>query len=254
MRQLHSPSPIEVEVPARHGARDSSPVSLYTELFRDGSFLPEALHLASERTAELPGLSVISAACSIGAEADSLLALYDKEDYKGEVVLEGHDINPLALKAARRGLYTVLAGTSGMRDYQEVILGRLGFDISYEPYGDSDTKDKSLLKADAAPVRSGHSVEFTEHDLMEPLPAAGQADLVLANNLLYHLSPERATRVLENLCRALSDNGVLSLGALTMCEETPWREATLRLLDQKFGLKPVFSAAGEEIPVMFGRT
>jgi chemotaxis methyl-accepting protein methylase len=237
-----------------------------TSFFRGGSYLPMALRKAMERTGEPTALSVVSVACSNGAEVDSLLALHNNRGksngHRGKVVIAGYDINSLALEDARRGLYTLRKPdlSPNLQPQQEQALKGLGFYVSYEPpisyvpgVRAGAGVSSSNLKADAIPVREGHAVMFTEHDATEPLPVREPVDLALANNLLYHLSSDTAARIVRNMADVLADRGVLSFGGSSLSKDSPVEaEQVVRLLDEEFSLQPLFRDS-TGTPVMFSR-
>lgn len=274
MKQLVSPSPIDVKVPRYDDPGSTHDVNMHTALFRVGSYLAEALDAAVERAENPESLKVASAACSIGAEADGLLALHRQGGYEGEVILNGYDINELALAAARQGLYRIKGTDAQNLEKVKEVLEELGFAASYVPY-DLNGPERSAkirqarlmgmrpplheldteLVADSAGLREGHQVNFHSHNLHYPLPEPGQ-DLIVANNLLYHLEDREAIGVSRSLAASLSENGVLSFGNGTLHEPVWWVERMIDVLRTDFQLEPIVTDAryGDSVPVMFGRT
>ncbi len=238
------PTPVELEV-----AHAYPP--MITGFFRGGSYLPLAFKFATDRAGEEPDLSLASVGCSNGAEVDSLLALYNRSGREGIVTATGYDVNPVAIRAAEQGYYRALDWETKLELPQEGALKPYGFATGYEQKGRFVPRFR--LEVDAQPVRSGHTVNFVEHDGAEPLPVEGTADLVLANNILYHLTDERAARILYNMGRALSDRGVLALGNGTFAADSPLRTQPLvNMLKREFDLEPVFTNASET-PIIFAR-
>ncbi|HSW75054.1 MAG TPA: hypothetical protein VLG16_04270 [Candidatus Saccharimonadales bacterium] len=80
--------------------------------------------MAAEVEPEVP-LRVISAGCSFGAEADTVLALAHKNMPNRRVAVLGLDYNPLTLEAARTGSYLLRNSLEGAK----VLYGRSGFDF-----------------------------------------------------------------------------------------------------------------------------
>ncbi len=228
-------------------------VPMTTNLFPAGSYLPEAFGLASEMSVNPEHLRVIFAGCSDGAEIDSSLAIQQRIGYKGRLAVEGYDINHLAIKAAKTGRHTISRALANM-DQRQQELHELGFDTFYEMDDRSgrDIVPQCYLIADANRLRDGHQVKFTEHDLTEPLPFTGEADLVFANNLLFHFTPERAMAILVNLGQTMSKNGVLSLGINGLIDISR-RERAKNLLLNTFDLKPVHFDYSNQA-VMFSRS
>lgn len=254
MRQIFSPEPIGVDVPHNGEEGSNHDVQMTSELFRQGCFLPEALALAAERAGEPSDMTVISAGCSIGAEADSVLALHRRAGYEGNVTIKGYDINRLAVSTATRGLHKVYAPNSAVQVQQRCVLKHMGFETLNSR---GDNISGLFMDADAAPVRDGHDVEFAEHDLLEPFSESEPADLVLANNVLYYFSPGEAKQVVRHLCETLTDNGVIGFGSATL-NGHKWRKMISGVMSDEFGLRPIFGGDGPvlhrgSVPVLFGR-
>ncbi len=192
----------------------------------------------------------MSAACSLGAEADSLLALHGERGYPGRLAIRGYDINPYVIAAAQEGMHTLNGNSSTRPPEQE--LHSLGFTIGYRETRRSFVP-RYCLQANAASLREGHDLTFAEHDVSHDIPLDHPADLILANNLLYHLSAEKAARVLHNLAETLSEKGVLGVGAGTFASDSPLEdEKFTRMLDREWGLKPLYYHS-DYAPVLFGR-
>jgi chemotaxis methyl-accepting protein methylase len=230
---------------------------MITALFRDGTYLEEALALAVERAEDTERLSVISAGCSIGAEADSILALHSLMGYEGRVDIIGYDINGLALQMARRGVHELTRHKGGDPAYATErlesaaqALTDLGFGIGHDVQDHGGNNETTPVTVDAAPLRAGHTVRFAEHDLGNPLPRTRPANLILANNMLTYCRDNYET-VARNLAGMLADRGVLSFGSDGLPDGIPQTETIVHAL-QDFDMQPIFH--GEEGQrVMFGR-
>lgn len=253
---------------------DNAPfVPTETKLFRTECLLSECLEAVYDR-ADGGELSAVSAGCSNGAEADSLLAVHDSSDYDGGLSVTGYDVNPLAIEKARAGQYFVLADYEKYRLSEEakLALTALGFDCDFDnthtfdaPVGTAD-----FHKVESGSVREGHEVKFEVRDVSAGQPPATDVNLVLANNMLYHLEPEVATDVVNNLASLLSNNGVLSMGETPKSRYlwTPmgrgrypgqkkmslgdWLSETTANLEAEFGLQPI--QYGRELkPTIFAK-
>lgn len=214
-----APVCISVETPFNYVDQSSADrgISMITHLFRQGTCLPEVLQQAYERNGDSTDLTVVSAGCSIGAELDSVLALHAKSEHGGSLKARGYDINPLAIRHARRGLYRV-NGSYSPEEMPPIqaTLDEYGFAssvIALSPESHTFGAVRAL-EVEAAPVRSGQDVAFGPHDIREDPPQDELVDLALVNNVLYHLQPSEALRVVVNLASILSDQGVLSLNNL----------------------------------------
>lgn len=185
--------------------KDQYPVPMITKLFRQDAKLDTVLDLGIEsykmRSADKP-FHVMSVGCSFGAEADSALAYLTQEAPElGLVKLTGIDINPKAVRAAQQGKYVTPAW---MFSCARKALETYGFILGNEEgWGNY---------IDAARLRSQHAVTFVQADMRKkPLNAAIEAaDVVLCNNVLYHLTPDDASSLVENAASHLADGGVMS--------------------------------------------
>ncbi|HEX5744586.1 MAG TPA: hypothetical protein VFX84_04025 [Candidatus Saccharimonadales bacterium] len=219
-----------------------------TELFRRDARQAETLDFILGRIPRDSGLSAVIAGCSIGAEADSLLSLYDRSGREGRAEVVGLDASRTAVEAARRGLYRlynhIIFGSeedvAGKRVLdEEEFLADMGFTTSRE-HNEHPTFSAASIIVDAAPVRQGHAVRFVAHDAAEPLPVSGEVDLAQASNLLYHLDADRAIRIARNMADILADRGVLSFGSVGSYYFNKETKAPMEAaLYDDFGLEPV---------------
>jgi chemotaxis methyl-accepting protein methylase len=191
---------------------------VYTELFRAECLLPEALQAAYERRGEGSEMRIVSAGCSTGQEVDSLLAHIKRSAWSGQVAMRGWDINEYAIIAARSGRYFMHLDMPGKPEWEgeelERVLDEYGFEYTpgkvSRPAGTRERPNSYLI--DAAPVRQGSDLEFMQCDLSEEVPAGTPADLITANNMLHHLTTQKAEAVIQNLAHNLGEGGVLSVG------------------------------------------
>jgi chemotaxis methyl-accepting protein methylase len=231
---------------------------MYTSLFRKGTYLPAVLDLAAARAEEPETLSVYSVGCSSGAEADSILALHDINNYPGKIALCGFDINPMALEYAERGFHAAELSAEQVDE-----LAGAGFDIMELELLGTELEYPTVHLVSSKKLRARHDIKFIEHDFRKPYKDKGKADLVLANNLLYHIRKKsHALRMVYNLCELLSDTGVISFGS-TFFRGNKWRPKLslewtgepLSLMANRFGLELLISVETykEKVPVAFGR-
>ncbi len=155
----------------------------------------------------------------------------------------------------------------------EEVIGTLrshNFGVNFEPEGWSSDwvfEAQGFHKVDAKPVRKEHKVSFDGCDLSQEAPLGRKADLVLANNVLYHLQPAQATRFVRIVAEMLKENGVLSLGSLRQARFRPmgmlgnyssvrysdWLSETADLLNREFDLEPIVSEDTADSLKMFAR-
>lgn len=214
-------------------------------LFRRHAYLPFALKLAKERAGEGKDLSVLSAGCSNCAEIDSILALNRVSSNPRDMSVRGYDVKQELLVDAMRGICLAYDLSRAAE------LEALGFDTKEVTHV---THVRSqMLEVNAAPLRRNSEVDLVKHDITEQLPEAGERHLVLANNLLYHLSAVEAFRAAYNLASVLSDQGIISFGKDGLAYDSPSDAALIGgMLSDEFGLEPVFTDVDGE-PIMFGR-
>ncbi len=145
---------------------------------------------------------VMSIGCSFGAEVDSALAyLTHNVPELGAVSATGIDINPHAVEAAKRGKYSTYA--SVLPEIQDE-LELYGFTFESGPVG-------KWAHISAEQLRAKHDVTFVEADMRKPTVIdAEPADVVLCNNIFYHLSPDDASDLVLSAADYLANGGIMS--------------------------------------------
>ncbi len=172
-----------------------------TFLFRGDAQLEDVIDLGLQAYREGESehqFSVVSAGSSVGAEAYGVLAyLSAVAPDLGRVSLVGVDILPRLSDAAQAAQYrTTRPFFSDVERDPADTLPRFGFAL--EPYRDPIITS-GLYSVDASKIRDAHDVEFRVGDLRNPNLEIPEANLILANNLLFHLSPDAAETVVRNL-------------------------------------------------------
>lgn len=134
------------------------------------------------------------AACSTGEEAISLAALLDERHLLGEVELLASDLSARALSVARRGEY----GRRSLRALDGTPSWLTAED-------DRHVTDERLRSA----------VDWRRINLLDEatVSALGRFDAVVCRNVLIYFRDETIQSVVGRLHRALSDDGVLLVGA-----------------------------------------
>lgn len=174
----------------------------YTRFFRNLPQLESIRDLVLEMPPGRP-VKVLSIGCSTGAELYSALWLIRTARPTREVEALGVDISEECIQAASRGVYpfrvpeVAMAGVS--ETSHETLLTRKG---------------KTLVVQDW--VKEG--VRWAVGDACSPDLAArfGLHDVVLANNFLFHMSPERAGACLKNLARLVAPGGHLIVSGVDL--------------------------------------
>jgi chemotaxis methyl-accepting protein methylase len=274
---INCPNPVDVYLPyIPNDTVRAGRIPIFTTLFRSDCFLADALEQTYARNPDAADYTILSAACSIGASADSLMAIHNKDGNSAALNVLGLDVNPKVIRAAKTGRYKF-----AVRD-TDSFRKRMPHNIqSLRDYGFLGAlEDSELLPADpdqlefnSDDVRRGHNVDFEVADLSASRLPDIKADLIEATNVLYHLSPSQASKVVVRLAGLLSDEGVLNLSGehsavfkeaivkalnsgqtvrrVGMMDYPVWQAAMASYLEQQFGLKRIdFKADG---PFMFSR-
>lgn len=183
---------------------DEHQVPTVTFLFREDTMLAEALRLGVEayqiEPSEKP-FHVLSVGCSYGAEIDTAIAYLTREVPElGRLSLTGIDINPVVLEAATEAKYVISAAAVAS---SELDLVEHGFTV--------ESSNGRIHHVNSEQLRAGHDVNFIQADMRRPVGLADQdADLVLCNNVLYHLTPQDATDVVWNAVDNMAVGGIMS--------------------------------------------
>lgn len=206
-------SPEEIEVQYRgFDPRTPASIPLDTFLFRGDAGLPELIDCVAERKGESAEITVYSMPSSVGAEGDSVCALYNLRGWGGRIALRGADIEPVAVRAAQTGHYDTAWARFSTLQKQKSILDASGFKIvRTHQYGKNTY---GYHEIDSSPVREGHDVAFMQADLTRQLNVDKKADLVLVNNFLYWLNTDQATAALETIVPLVATAGIISFGKI----------------------------------------
>lgn len=171
-----------------------------TSFFRDRApfdqFRDEMLPALAASRRERP-IRVWSAACSTGQEPYSLAMILDDERSKlqgARVELFGSDLSERALEKAQAGTYNQFEVQRGL----PIRLLVRHFDKTDEMW---------TLSA-----RIRQMVRWRRINLLADLRALGQFDVIFCRNAVSAFDPPTRRRVLEQLARALPDDGWLVLG------------------------------------------
>jgi chemotaxis methyl-accepting protein methylase len=151
----------------------------------------------ADATAARRRLRVLVFACSNGAEAYTLASALLQADPSLDLEMEASDLHQEMIDKATAGRYgrdEVLHSPYMTPAFAEATFDREG--------------DTFVVKAALR-----ERVRFRTADLLAPdLPAQfAPADLVLAQNVLFHLPPDAATQALRSLHRLLRPRGALAI-------------------------------------------
>jgi chemotaxis protein methyltransferase CheR len=174
--------------------------SAETSFFRDAApfrlFREETLPNLIARRAGRP-IRIWCAACSTGQEPYSLAMIIDDEQAKlngARIELFGSDISERALEKAQAGLYTQFEVQRGL----PIRLLVRHFEKADEMW--------------ALSPRIRQMVRWRRINLLADLRALGQFDVIVCRNVVSSFDEPTRRRVLDQLARALPDDGSLLLG------------------------------------------
>jgi len=251
-----------------------------TGLFRATSQLPDVIRQAEARI-DGEEINFASVPCSLGAEADSMLSLFRDTRFT-RIGVQGVDINPRLIELAKAGNYQTKWTVLEPEEMEQTIgaLEDRGFGITdletrpmmVKPSKYEMPEPTTLVKIsiDAKPVRAGQTVDFREGDIEYGVIEPQSQDIVLANNLIYHLPAPRAAPVLWSVARMVKEGGILSLNdePSTADNETypmrleddstilyrDWMRVASELMAEMFDLEPIARDATSERPTMLVRS
>lgn len=174
----------------------------YTRFFRNLPQLESIRDLVLEMFPGRP-VKVLSIGCSTGAELYSALWLIRTAQSTREVQALGVDISEECIQAASRGVYPLRV--------PEVAVAGMS-ETSHERF--LTREGKTLVVQDW--IKEG--VRWTVGDACSPDLAArfGHHDVILANNFLFQLSPERSEACLRNVARLVAPSGYLVVSGVDL--------------------------------------
>lgn len=157
---------------------------------------------AHHRENDPPGLRILMFACATGAEAYSLASWLQAHRPGLRFEIVASDWQDALVARAREGVYA--------RD--EVLQGRT-IDPAWVARTFVVESDRWIVNE-----RTRIPVRFETADLVrDDLRARfGQADMVLAQNVLFHLHPAAAQRAFANLCATLAPRAALAIEGMDL--------------------------------------
>lgn len=140
-------------------------------------------------------IKIIIAGCSIGSEAFTIASILKTRRPELSFDIHGFDIEANVIEMARERTFEArhIFNHLNMRD--EFV--KATFDIA---------KDRYRIKAEIA-----RHIVFDIDDALDPTlnKRIGKADILFAQNFLYHLTPKESRVALENLCTLLKPKSAL---------------------------------------------
>jgi hypothetical protein len=189
-------------IPKRWAVSPTSTASTASTTSNNSTMSPTAAIAADGASGHVDKLRILLFACATGAEAYSLAAWLQARRPGLAFEIVASDWQASLVTRAREGIYT--------RD--EVFQGR-----AIDPAWIART---FVVESDRWVVneRTRAPVRFETANLLRDDLAArfGQADVVLAQNVLFHLHPVEAQRAFANLCATLAPRAALAIEGMDL--------------------------------------
>jgi chemotaxis methyl-accepting protein methylase len=141
-------------------------------------------------------LRILSVGCSIGAEAYTVASVLCRLRPSLDFVIEGFDIDENVIRTARSGVFDGATEVfNNKRITPEFVAAT--FDVEGASY-----RVKESIK---------RHLDFRVADVLDAaaLEPFGPADLIFAQNFLFHLEPRLAAAAFHNICALLAERAVL---------------------------------------------
>ncbi len=171
-----------------------------TEMFRDPSFYACLRHEVLPKLRTCPRVNIWHAGCASGEEVYSLAIVLKEENLYDKCHIYATDINDIALKKARDGVYRAGDMVRYTQNYQKA--GGTGtFSDYYHAKYDWAKIDASLHD----------NVTFANHNLVTE-GVFGEMNLVLCRNVFIYFDQALQNKVLNLFLESLDEGGFLCLG------------------------------------------
>lgn len=172
-----------------------------SEMFRDPPFYKSLREIVVPLLQTFPSLNVWIAGCSTGEEIYSLAILLHEEGVLERTTLHATDINRVALRTAREGIYPATEGKAWSENYR-AAGGKASF------------KDYVTVAYDSLRVATWlqRGIVFAEHNLVTD-GVFCECNLVLCRNVLIYFRKPLQERVVGLFADALRSGGYLGLGS-----------------------------------------
>lgn len=147
-------------------------------------------------------LKLIVAGCSIGSEPFTIASVLRSHSPEMEFKIHAFDIEEDIIQMAQTGIYP-----------QEWVFNHKKITDEFVSSTFDKVEGKYKVKEEIARL-----VTFAVDDALDTTlkERIGQADILFAQNFLYHLPPKESRRALENLCTLLKPKSVLFLDGVDL--------------------------------------
>ncbi len=172
-----------------------------SEMFRDPSFYKALREHVLPVLKTYPAFKIWHAGCSTGEEVYSLAIMLREEGLSQKSVLYATDINHMAIKAAKDGIYPLESIPNFTANYQ-AAQGQGSFSDYYNVAYGAARIDPSLRQ----------NIVFFEHNLVTD-SVFSEIHLILCRNVLIYFKRDLQSRVLDLFSNSLVYKGFLGLGS-----------------------------------------
>ncbi len=190
-----------------------------TAMFRDPTFYVAFREQVVPLLRAYPFIRIWHAGCSTGEEVYSMAILLQEEDLYRRCRIYATDLNEIALKAARDGIFPL----ESMKEYAE-NYALAGGKATLEDYYTSASYDHVIFRQSLR-----KNVVFSHHNLATD-GSFNEFNVILCRNVMIYFNPTLQTRVHNLFYESLRRFGVLVLGHKESLKGTV-REASYEELD-----------------------
>jgi len=172
-----------------------------TEMFRDPTFYLAMRQKVLPILRNFSFLKIWHAGCSTGEEVYSMAILLKEEGLYERTQIYATDMNEVALKQSRDGIFALSRLKQYTINYQKAG-GRESFSDYYTAHYDHVVMDNSLK----------NNILFSDHNLATD-GVFGEMNLIMCRNVLIYFNRELQNRVIGLFRESLGQKGFLCLGA-----------------------------------------
>lgn len=190
-----------------------------TAMFRDPTFYVAFREQVVPLLRAYPFIRIWHAGCSTGEEVYSMAILLQEEDLYRRCRIYATDLNELALKTARDGIFPL----ESMKEYAE-NYALAGGKSTLEDYYTSASYDHVIFRQSLR-----KNVVFSHHNLATD-GSFNEFNVILCRNVMIYFNPTLQTRVHNLFYESLRRFGVLVLGHKESLKGTA-RESNYEELD-----------------------
>ncbi len=172
-----------------------------TEMFRDPTFYMALRKFVIPELRKHPFIKIWHAGCSTGEEVYSMAILLKEEGLYDQTQIYATDMNEVALKKAKDGIFDIGKLKQYTKNYQK-SGGQSAFSDYYSAHYEHVVVDKSLKK----------NILFSDHNLATD-GVFGEMNLILCRNVLIYFNRDLQNRVVGLFYDSLCPDGILCLGS-----------------------------------------